>query len=285
MGLRTKILGITGAILFVPVGAHCESDVQPSREARAGAAALGASHFGDRLPSLTRGVLLTFASDHELRPEFTSAGGHFSISPHSGDWSSGLASAISSDGYLLTAAHVVKRFNWIVGWMDGKLEMKAATVVAKRAYGPIGAEFAVLRVAASIGTPLTILRRPGVSGEIYILAPDRVGGAQIQCLAGAAIGYSEPIGGSECIILYTNLPTWNGDSGGPVLSSTGELIGVNVGWKKSGLSKDVRTVCCPNPTMVESIISKDRVTRTSPNQHLSTTEQAKSGDGEASGQR
>ena len=169
--------------------------------------------------------------------------------------------------------------------MDGKLEMKAATVVAKRAYGPIGAEFAVLRVAASIGTPLTILRRPGVSGEIYILAPDRVGGAQIQCLAGAAIGYSEPIGGSECIILYTNLPTWNGDSGGPVLSSTGELIGVNVGWKKSGLSKDVRTVCCPNPTMVESIISKDRVTRTSPNQHLSTTEQAKSGDGEASGQR
>lgn len=239
--------------------AGCEALVRPSREARIASAEAGEAHFGSRMAGLRRSVFYVYSSDGSLGPGFSADQGRFSVSPRGGIWSSALASGISGDGYLITAGHVVKRYNWVVGWMNGGLSMLPARVVEKRDYNMIGAEFAVLRVEAAIDSPLPVAAEGGIGAAVYAMAAERDGHHGVECLAGGVLGHSRTAGKTECLVLLADLPTWHGDSGGPVLSPDGGLIGVDVGWESPTLfSRPGRTVCCPNPAVIRSIIDRDR---------------------------
>ena len=239
--------------------AGCEALVKPSREARISSAEAGEAHFAARIGELRRSVFYTFSSDSALNPGFSVDQGHFAFTPHSTEWSAALAAGISRDGYLLTAGHVARKYNWAVGWMNGRLSMAPARVVEKRDFGVVGAEFAVLRVRAAIDCPLAFSDKGGFNGDIYAMASERGGAYGIDCLAGRALSYSKALGASACFVLLADFPTWHGDSGGPVLSSDGDLVGVDVGWTFAALfSRPAKTVCCPNPALIRSIIDRDR---------------------------
>ena len=248
--------GLAGMVLGV---AGCEALVKPSRDARISSAQAGEAHFAARIGELRRSVFYILSSDTILSPGFSVEKGHFTFAPSSSDWSAALAAGISRDGYLLTAGHVVRKHNWAVGWMDGRLSMAPAGVVERRDFGAVGAEFAILRVKASIDSPLAFSAKEGFSADLYAMAAERGGSHGIDCLAGRALSYSKALGDSACFVVLADLPTWHGDSGGPVLSSDGDLVGVDVGWTFTSLfSKPVKTVCCPNPALVRSIMGKDR---------------------------
>jgi len=254
--LRSLVAAGSGLLLVAL--AACEALVRPTREARIASAEAGEAHFAGRMDRLRRSVFFTLSSDSAQEPDVAAREGRFTITPHGGAWVSALASGITRDGYLMTAAHVLRRHNWAVGWMDGALGIRPARVVERRDYGAVGAEFAILRVEAAVDSPLPLMAREGFAGDIYVMAAERGGGHGIECLAGRVLGYSTALGASACFVVRADLPTRHGDSGGPVLSSDGQLIGVDVGWEMPAFSGPVRTLCCPNPAVVLSIIEGDR---------------------------
>ena len=240
--------------------AACEAWVRPSREARIAAAEAGAAHFAGRLDGLRRSVFIVLSGDGDEPPVLVARGGRVEVDAGAGPRTSALACGVAGDGYLLTAAHVLGRHNWVLGWMGGALGIRPARVVERRDYGAPGAEFAVLRVGAPLDSPLPPAEQGGAAGEIYAMAAERGAGGGIECLAGRAVGYSGAAGGGACLVLRAEMPTGHGDSGGPVLTPDGALIGVDIGWEVAAPHpRPVRTVCCPNPAVIRAIIERDRL--------------------------
>jgi hypothetical protein len=199
-----------------------------------------------------------FSSDSPGEPTFEAMGDRFTVTTHAAV-DSGLACGIAADDYLLTVAHVVGKYNWVAGYIGGRVVIRRAEVVAKRNFDRPGAEFAILRTEAGIDHPIGLTRASGVHRPIFVLVASRTGDASVQCLGASIVKTSDAVGDANCVVLFTDLPTWSGDSGGPALDGDGNLVGVVAGWVRAfPLSHALKTVCCPNPSTVSQIIETDR---------------------------
>ena len=143
-----------------------------------------------------------------------------------GGVSAGSGAIISPNGYILTAAHVIKDANRVIVVVEETQEFRASVVQADYEM-----DVAVLKISATNLTWLSL----GNSDQVQYEQEIRVLGYPLPGHAG--VGFAA-VGGriqgfrtSHGIrLLQHDAPTEGGHSGGPVINAQGEIIAVHVGW-------------------------------------------------------
>jgi S1-C subfamily serine protease len=188
--------------------------------------------------------------------------------PNIMDFGEGLAIGVESDGYLLTAGHVLGSNNVVLGWFNGKLDAKPTRIVFKSS-SPPPKDIALLKVDAPLEYCAAFADEPLVGERVFAVIcyrdEARLGG-RIGEAAGSVIRVTRSPSGSPADLVYTDVPLWKGDSGGPLLSSTGRLIGISTQIKFHWYgSKESSISFIPDKDFVETIIAEDRARHTAPN--------------------
>lgn len=186
--------------------------------------------------------------------------------PESKQMDFGTAAAIAPDGYLLTAAHCVGAEPVYVGISAaGGYRLLRARVVWK---GDQQEHFdlALLKVEATLdaafewapaseiveGTELLSAGYGASPAPLFVFA----------CAAGRALGPpSTPIdapGMPPVATLSHDVPITHGDSGGPLATRDGRLVGINVRGSHVYLGRRDNDALCPDPGWIEALIARDR---------------------------
>lgn len=252
------LVGLTG----------CQSLLRPAPEERMAAALHGQAHFaGARLHRLERATFMTLANPQPCAPALVPVDGRWQLAGVAAGTISGVATAIRADGYLLTAMHVVQAHTFVIGWVGTRFILTPARVVHTFAAGPFGNEYALLHVAAG---PLTALpwasTAPAPHEALYGIAFHRATEFRPLVLAGELQRWIVPPGRAdpnlEAQVISTNLPFWQGDSGGALLNAEGEILGVNNAFRLPWWNLRVdRLSALPDPAVVERLIAADRNSR------------------------
>jgi len=174
------------------------------------------------------------------------------------------AAAIDPRGYFLTAAHCLEATELHLFYFDG-LHAKVATprVVAVKKDKDRD-DFAIIHVE---GTPRTFFawaddQTVGATDTAAAVGggPDETSSEGLvvstpQCIAGRIVSV-EPSDAIATRVLH-DLPLRPGDSGGPLATADGKLIGVNTGVRVSWLGAAVSMAIRPDPRWVRSRIERD----------------------------
>jgi S1-C subfamily serine protease len=144
----------------------------------------------------------------------------------------GSATPIDRRGYLLTAAHCVATGKpHVVLFRDGKLTAEPARVVWRGDRTKGEPDIAILFVARGLdqiyewSTGFAVKDRIMSTGPSY----ERVGDFTITGVGGViAQRWTERQGPVSCEFISHSAPIHRGDSGGPLLTERGQLIGINV---------------------------------------------------------
>src|SRR4051794_31162919 len=115
----------------------CESIIQPTNAAREQSFRNVASHVTPRSSDAFRSTYFIYASDEEFHPTVVPLKGTFGISVNDVAIA-GLAVAVSRDGYLLSAAHVIRKYLYVLGYMDGRVDIAQARVVRAQNFKEFG---------------------------------------------------------------------------------------------------------------------------------------------------
>ena len=262
MNFRSRVL-FALALTLLP---GCLSLARPDKQQRNEASARAVKQLAAHRSELKKVTFLVYASDRPVSLEFSSHGDKVDLKAISPEMALGLATGISGDGYLLTAAHVVKEHCYVVGWMDGKLAVSPARVVYKKFGSDFGEELAILHVDKHLDCPIKLGALDSAGSDVYAFACDRQSEVKIFVVAGKVIRRPEPKPNEEAAVMAMDLPLWKGDSGGAVISKDGKLVGVFVGVTQSYPTFKVsRLACVPDMDRVQSIIEADRLITKEPN--------------------
>ena len=164
----------------------------------------------------------------------------------------------SADGVVVTAHHVVQREeNISLGLPDGKTV--SATLVGR---DPT-TDLAVLRAETTKLAPPTWAELDSLQVGHLVLALGRPG-QSVQATLGivsalSGTSWRTPVGGQLDRYLQTDVVMYPGFSGGPLISATGQVIGLNTSALLRGVSLTV-----PAPTVrriVETLLEHGRVRR------------------------
>jgi len=244
----------------------CLSLARPSKQQREEASARAEKWFAAHRSEVGKSTFLLFASDRPTSFEVSSRDGKCDYKFARPKMDSGLATGISDDGYLLTAAHVVEEHCYVVGWMDGQPTVSPARVVYKWFGGEAGEELAILHVGRHLDCPIKLGTLDSAESDIYAFACDRGQEPRIIAVAGQVVRRFEPKAGGEMSMLATDLPLWKGDSGGAVIAKDGKLIGIFTAISRSFITFKVsRLVSVPDIDHVRSILEQDRLKPEMPN--------------------
>ncbi|HEX9118702.1 MAG TPA: trypsin-like peptidase domain-containing protein [Anaerolineae bacterium] len=163
----------------------------------------------------------------------------------------------SADGVIVTAHHVLEQDENIgIGLADGR------TVSARLAGRDPTTDLAVLRAEASGLTPPAWIEPDRLRVGHLALALGRPGHTVMATLGiVSALGkpWRTPAGGEIDQYLQTDITMYPGFSGGPLVSATGEVAGLNTSALLRGVS-----VALPVPTLrrvVESLLAHGHVRR------------------------
>lgn len=180
----------------------------------------------------TAGLALTTASAPGDAP-------HTGIKfPPQGPAGSGFAAAIDPRGYFLTAAHVVRREPIYVVWPDGKPgqlqpRLLRARVVFRGQPAGQGTDLAILRVDSPLAA--VFAWAPTYAEGEPVVAVGSAGGAAGQNATAAALlgghlvgSLADPEASPPRVTLFHTAPIRPGSSGGPLLTTDGQLLGINV---------------------------------------------------------
>ncbi|MEM1156858.1 MAG: serine protease [Verrucomicrobiota bacterium] len=248
-------------ILLLP---GCAAPEPPDEEVRRSSAMAGTRQISRNFPGIRRSAFIVFSSDEPIGFDFTSAGSSFhweSDSPGKSGISSGLATALTTDGYLLTAAHVVRQHCGAVGFVDGRLQPVRCRLVGK-GRAAAGEDFAVLHMEGLANYALPLSRFDPESDALYAFSLHRRKfPASVDILYGRLLEEQYQSELKKGIILC-DIPFYAGDSGGGVLTAGGKLIGLNLGWGKRILSaRSYRRVYIPDRERINQMIQEDRTRR------------------------
>jgi S1-C subfamily serine protease len=181
----------------------------------------------------------------------------------------GHACAIASDGYFLTADHCLEGSIHYLVWSDGRMaHIAEPRIVAREFDATTHLDLAVIHVDATLAKvfewsdegDLTAGRAAIAVGfrELRKLGEHR-GSLLPMFLAGKITGVLPC--GAEARIVRSDLPFRNGDSGGPLISADGKLLGVHsysvTDWFKAPVAGAVR----PDLGWVDRVLGKDRGVR------------------------
>ena len=136
---------------------------------------------------------------------------------------------ITSDGEVLTNAHVVENAVDVRVRLVGESEPRAATVLASDP----GNDLALLRIAGDDFVPATFAA-PGATGigdEVVAIgfALDLDGGPSVTLGIVSALGRTIQTGPNEFLdgLIQTDAAISSGNSGGPLVNAAGEVVGIN----------------------------------------------------------
>ena len=145
--------------------------------------------------------------------------------PRSGGTSLGSGFVISADGYVLTNFHVIDGADKVTVTLSDRREFEAEVVGSDEQY-----DVAVLKIKAD---GLRWLR-PGNSASVapgqWVVAIGSPFGLDHSVTAGivSAVGRSNPYSGQQYVpFIQTDVAINRGNSGGPLLNTSGEVVGIN----------------------------------------------------------
>jgi Trypsin-like peptidase domain len=240
--------------------AGCVSPQQPTRQERSDSSKRGASAFVGHLADSERASFALFASDSPASMTFFIHDRNSLFQIEKSRLVLGLATGITHDGYLMTAAHTAKRHCVVLGFMDGSLKPAKARVVYKKSLPSFGEEFAILHVENRIDRPLRLGDLHSEQNQVRAFACDRGVRGRMIVLSGQIVKRSK--GGADRGIskVWTDLPAWHGDSGGALMTPDGDLVGVITGAFRPWFShKTLGVACVPGKELIQSIIVADRL--------------------------
>jgi len=189
----------------------------------------------------------------------------------------GAAVALSTDGYFLTAAHCVEdgpRFTLIALNKSQEMTAAKARVVWRGDYAKDGADLALIHAPVQPCYTLTptmaaIPGSPVLTCGFGSHEPPQLAYG----VSGGKINYLGPVqnsaGGARWREIGHTAPMAPGDSGGPLISEAGELLGINVTVGGAaifplGLNQIWRyhgTAIAADPDWISGLIQQDREAR------------------------
>ena len=175
------------------------------------------------------------------------------------------AIAIDSRGYFLTAAHCLEDpFNYLV-YSDGtSARIAALRIVAKIKDEKTHLDFAIIHVDATVPY---IFAWSGAAKDLQGNSAAAVGGASLyaisdslaydapMCMAGRIISTTDAANGA--VLIAHNVPIRFGDSGGPLATADGRLLGINIFGHLSWTGTMTNYAIRPDPAWITQTIAKD----------------------------
>jgi hypothetical protein len=258
--LRTaRCAGLILAACALLAVTGCLSMAKPSRGVREEAFARAAKDLAAHRSELQKVTFLVYASDSPTAFDFASHGDKIDMHFESRELFSGLATGISSDGYLLTAAHVVKAHCYVAGWMGGQQIVAPARVVYQESGGEFGEDLAILHVDEPLDSHIQLGKLDPAENEVYAFSCDRDPEVKVIVVAGKILHGPEPTSKADLSVMDMDLPLWIGDSGGAVMTKEGRQVGIFVGISGSRAKLSIsRVACLPDMDRVLATIEKDR---------------------------
>jgi hypothetical protein len=256
------------ALVVAPL-CGCNSLTRPSDQVRHVSYARIQGLFAANQEAASRQTYIVFSGDSELelstlkaKSKLGSVGAAFSCTK-SESINRGLAVGLDSDGYLLTAGHVVEEKSFVLGWFDGRIDLRPARLVFRSNF-KIPADVALLKLEGKLDHCAIFGEKPKVGERVAAVVcyyKAKESGGTIDFIGGTVIKVAGGPAGSSVALVETDLPTWRGDSGGPLLSSSGGFVGIFTRYEYRWFGHDpkYRTTCFfPDRGFIQSLIARDR---------------------------
>ncbi len=238
---------------------EAEQLAKPTAADRAASAARAVSELGPKSTAMRRASFWMIGSFEPAQPTFVSRGDDFEVSFEPPQLYSGLATAITTDGYLLTAAHLIRPHCWLIGHIDGRQAIVRPRVVFVETRAQMAAEFAILKIECSSLEPLPWENSRAGLSRLYASACETAPRFHRVELAGETTRGEGASASAHGRVIATNIPFWRGDSGGAVVDPQGRFVGLVMAfylpWRTHQVS---RLVFVPNREFVMSVIVIDR---------------------------
>ncbi|QOY62134.1 DegQ family serine endoprotease [Lysobacter sp. H21R4] len=145
--------------------------------------------------------------------------------PQRGGTSLGSGFVISDDGYVLTNFHVIDGADKVTVTLSDRREFEAEVVGSDEQY-----DVAVLKIKADGLRWLRAGRSTSVEPGQWVVAIGSPFGLDHSVTAGivSAVGRSNPYSGQQYVpFIQTDVAINRGNSGGPLLNTSGEVVGIN----------------------------------------------------------
>lgn len=255
---------LLAALASALIASGCRSTFEPSAgQRRASFARQERAFSGDTVRAVLQTYLVIAGGPGARIPSVEGSTGNLRLPlAPAGTYSQGLGIGIDEGGYLLTARHVLRETLFVVGWIDGRFTVRRARAVALGATADPRADFAVIRIDGRLDYVARTERAPEPGEPVFAVVCNRPGlgvGGHLDLAGGTVLGGGRGPAGTDPVI-RTDLPLWYGDSGGPLLSADGGLIGVNAALEftwRSGVYFE-RLSYHPPEGLLRRIIAADR---------------------------
>lgn len=257
--LRTAISFLTSCLVISLCG--CASLVKPSDDTRHTSYDKIQNLMAADREAVRRQTYVVFSGDSHFTMTMTDPKtGHIKWSSTGGKYTftRGLAIGIDNDGYLLTAGHVARSNTFVMGWFNGRIDLQPARLVFRNDF-KFPADVALLKVEGKMDHCAIFGNKPKVGDRVFAVADyykskEAVG--MIDFVGGTVTGVKNGPSGSSVTLIRSDVPLWHGDSGGPLLSSTGKLVGVFSEFDWLGVYRT--TSFLPDIEFIRSLIAVDR---------------------------
>lgn len=260
--MRTIVL--VCAVMAV-LGAGCRI-AQPTATARR-ASYDRALFAGDERVALRQTCFLIAGDEGLEPPKYDPAAGTIQVASRGGPAAlhQGLAVAVAADGYLLTAGHVLGARNYVLASFADGADVRPARVVYRRD-SAIHGDVALLKVEGRFPEPVAMGEaRIGDRVFAVVCDGDEAVGGTLGFISGIVqrkrVDRGDRANGPVRLI-DTDLPVRKGDSGGPVFSAAGQLVGVTTGFRYEWylfFSRYYSGIAfVPDRATIESLIAADR---------------------------
>ncbi|HUB24483.1 MAG TPA: serine protease [Tepidisphaeraceae bacterium] len=170
----------------------------------------------------------------------------------------GSAAAIASDGYFLTAAHCVRRQPvYLIVYQPGGLAIVAARVVWSGPPDLPACDLAVLKVQCAVPAAFGLAADSEFNIGDCVVTTGAVGDAAGKLLESDP--NDSPGGGlPRTTTLIHDAPLAHGDSGGPLMTLNGNLIGIEILVRIAYFGPRRGIALRPDPAWLSRLISDDR---------------------------
>lgn len=178
-----------------------------------------------------RRTYLVFSGGPEFRLRVNKGTGAIEFTGAADGFSIGMGAGLTGNGSIVTSAHVLRSVSnvHVFGWLSGTTSSAPARVVFQQ-QDDGHAGVAVLQVDAvtQYFSDRGSIPEPGTA--VFAVVCHRDGSALALDLAGGrVIGPRNAAPDAVLSIITSDLPLISGDSGGPLISAEGRLLGINAG--------------------------------------------------------
>ncbi|MDP9175090.1 MAG: serine protease [Planctomycetota bacterium] len=255
---RRLLASFTAAVLALAVGcAHLATPQEKEVSYRRfSSLAVAGVQLGDYLRDRTA-VIIAGA-----KPQVLSTGDHdvvFRFRPSSRDgFDMGFASAVTSDGYFLTAAHCVPRQPvYLLKRQANQVRVESVRIVWTPPAGS-PCDIAIVKINETAAAPFEWenLQQIKPQDDVVTLGPSGFAGGKVLEITPALVP-ATPLT-PAALAVFHDAPLNYGDSGGPLVTLDGKLLGIEVLARARMLGSTQGIALQPDPQWIQHTIDADR---------------------------